>query len=48
MSKKMPLISIAITCFNAEATIAKSIFSALNQSWKNKEILVIDDNSTDS
>jgi glycosyltransferase involved in cell wall biosynthesis len=48
MTKKIPLISIVITCFNAQETIAKSIFSALNQSWKNKEILVIDDNSTDS
>ena len=47
MSKR-PLITLGISCFNAEKTIARAIESALNQSWKNKEIIVVDDVSEDS
>tara|TARA_B100001057_G_C22801882_1_gene931834 strand:- start:194 stop:1141 length:948 start_codon:yes stop_codon:yes gene_type:complete len=43
----MPLISICITCFNAEDTIERAIDSALSQDWKNFEIVIIDDGSTD-
>ena len=42
-----PLVSIGITSYNAEETISKAINSALNQSWPNKEIIIVDDNSTD-
>ena len=42
-----PLISIGITSFNSEKTISKAINSAINQSWPNKEIIIVDDNSTD-
>jgi glycosyltransferase involved in cell wall biosynthesis len=42
-----PLVGILIPCFNCEAWIGQAIQSALNQSWKRKEILVIDDGSTD-
>ena len=42
------LITIGITCFNAEDTIERAISGALSQSWKNIEILVVDDASTDS
>lgn len=42
-----PLITIGITCFNAEKTIAKAIQSAQSQTYKNFEILIIDDGSTD-
>ena len=45
---KTPLITIAITCFNAEETIERAIKSALNQDWPNFEIIVVDDASTDS
>lgn len=41
------LITIGITCFNAEDSIARAIESALDQSWRNCEIVIIDDNSTD-
>ena len=44
----MPLISIGITCFNAELTIKKAIQSALDQTWINKEIVIVDDFSSDS
>ena len=42
-----PLITIALTCFNAEDTIERAINSALSQTWPNKEILVVDDCSSD-
>jgi glycosyltransferase involved in cell wall biosynthesis len=42
-----PLVSILIPAYNAEKTIGETIHSALDQTWPNKEILVIDDGSTD-
>ncbi len=41
-------VTIGITCFNAEKTISKAIYGALNQDWFNKEIIIVDDGSTDS
>ena len=41
-------VTIGITCFNAEKTISKAIDGALNQDWFNKEIIIVDDASTDS
>ena len=43
-----PLITIGITCFNAEKTIERALSSAINQDWPNFEIVVVDDASTDS
>ena len=42
-----PLVSILIPAYNAEAWIADSIKSAVNQTWSQKEIIVVDDGSTD-
>ena len=42
-----PLVSILIPAFNAEAWIADTIKSAIAQSWPRKEIIVVDDGSTD-
>lgn len=42
-----PLISIGVTCFNAEDTIERAITSALGQEWANTEIIVVDDASSD-
>ena len=42
-----PLVSILIPCYNAERWIAQSIESALAQTWVQKEIVVVDDGSTD-
>jgi len=41
------LISILIPCFNAERWIAGAIDSALAQTWPHKEVIVVDDGSTD-
>jgi glycosyltransferase involved in cell wall biosynthesis len=42
-----PLITIAITCCNAEKTIERAVESALTQTWPKREIIVVDDGSTD-
>lgn len=41
------LVSIGITCFNAEETIQRAIDSALNQTYPNVEIIIVDDASSD-
>lgn len=41
------LISILIPCYNAERWIAQCIESALAQTWAEKEVIVVDDGSTD-
>jgi glycosyltransferase involved in cell wall biosynthesis len=48
MAGCFPLITIGITCFNAEQTIARAVKSALAQRWVDREILVIDDGSQDN
>src|SRR5437588_1977285 len=41
------LVSILIPAYNAERWIRQSILSAINQTWDRKEIIVVDDGSTD-
>ncbi len=42
-----PLVSILIPAHNAECWIADTIRSALAQTWQHREIIVVDDGSTD-
>jgi glycosyltransferase involved in cell wall biosynthesis len=42
-----PLVSIIIPVYNAAAYIAETINSAISQTWENKEIIIVDDGSTD-
>tara|TARA_A100001015_G_scaffold83776_1_gene92995 strand:+ start:1258 stop:2073 length:816 start_codon:yes stop_codon:yes gene_type:complete len=48
MVKKNMLISILINNYNNQKYIKKSIYSCLNQTYKNLEIIIFDDNSTDN
>jgi glycosyltransferase involved in cell wall biosynthesis len=41
------LVSILIPCFNAERYVAQAINSALAQTWPEKEVIVVDDGSSD-
>jgi len=42
-----PLVSILIPAYNAEEWIADAIRSAMGQTWQRKEIIVLDDGSSD-
>lgn len=42
-----PLVSILIPAFNAQEWIADTLRSAMAQTWPRKEIIVVDDGSTD-
>ncbi len=42
-----PLVSILIPAYNAEAWISEALRSAIAQTWEPKEIIVVDDGSTD-
>jgi GT2 family glycosyltransferase len=42
-----PLVSILIPAFNAQQWIAETLESAVGQTWSRKEIILVDDGSTD-
>eukprot|EP00456_Euglypha_rotunda_P039607 TRINITY_DN30515_c0_g1_i6.p1 TRINITY_DN30515_c0_g1~~TRINITY_DN30515_c0_g1_i6.p1 ORF type:complete len:351 (+),score=44.93 TRINITY_DN30515_c0_g1_i6:218-1270(+) len=44
---RLPKISVVIPCFNYERYVASAIESALGQDYPNKEIIVVNDGSTD-
>lgn len=44
----IPLVSILIPAYNAEKWIDETIQSALNQTWPSKELIIVDDGSTDN
>jgi glycosyltransferase involved in cell wall biosynthesis len=45
--REFPLITVGITCFNTADMIGRAIECAMKQDWPNKEIVVVDDASTD-
>jgi len=42
-----PLVSILVPAFNAKATLADTLQSALASSYSNLEVVLVDDGSTD-
>ncbi len=42
-----PLITVGITCYNAQDSIQRAVESALNQDWSAFEVIVVDDGSSD-
>jgi glycosyltransferase involved in cell wall biosynthesis len=42
-----PLVSILVPAYNAEEWISETLRSAIAQTWDHKEIIVVDDGSTD-
>ena len=46
--RKEPLVSIITPLYNSEKYIGKTIESVLNQTYKNWEMLIIDDCSKDN
>ena len=46
--KELPLVSVIIPCYNHEIYIEECIESIFNQTYKNIEVIVIDDLSTDN
>jgi glycosyltransferase involved in cell wall biosynthesis len=44
---KIPLVSILIPAYNMEDLIGEALRSAIAQTWPRKEIIVVDDGSTD-
>ena len=42
-----PPITIGITCYDAEDTIRRAVESALAQTWTPREVIIVDDASTD-
>ena len=46
--KDQPKISVIVSVYNAEKTLARSMKCFFGQTWQNLEILLMDDGSTDS
>src|SRR5262245_53826716 len=42
-----PLVSVVIPAFDAEAFLAETVESVLRQTWRRREVIVVDDGSTD-
>ena len=48
MTQLPPIVSIIMPCFNSEHHLDQAIMSVVQQSFKNWELLICDDNSSDS
>ncbi|WP_404455563.1 glycosyltransferase family 2 protein [Oceanobacillus kapialis] len=47
VEERQPLVTVIVPVFNAEKTISTTLDSLLAQTWRNLEIIVVDDASTD-
>lgn len=48
MKEQKPLISVVVPAYNVEKYLPKCVESLLNQTWKNLEIILVDDGSPDN
>ena len=48
MMEKQPLVSVIIPCYNGEKFIGEAIESVLNQTYKNWELIIVNDGSIDN
>ena len=48
MNQEYGMVSIIMPAYNAEKTLAQAVASALAQTYKNFELIIIDDRSTDT
>lgn len=48
MNANNPIISVILPCYNAEKFLPLAVDSILNQTYKNFELIIIDDGSTDN
>lgn len=48
MFENMPLISVIVSVYNTDTILNKCLDSVINQTYKNLEIIIIDDGSTDN
>ncbi|MCD4600036.1 glycosyltransferase family 2 protein [Proteus mirabilis] len=45
--KSLPLVSVIIPAYNAKKYLERAVNSVLNQSYKNVEVIIINDGSSD-
>ena len=48
MTNKTPLVSVVMSCYNSEKFIADAIKTVANQTYRNWELIIVNDFSTDN